>query len=689
MDNRAPVQGGFYSVLDLSGIGMRLDLDAVDESLDPRQPMQQRLYRSPLIVPAHFTAKADPAILHLHRNGFRGHNSAPVEKADGASSDFVIGGFLVFGEPNLDLVGDPPDTFDAPGGFLRRQLLDITLDMPGQRYHPRFDTHTDIGGVDSGFEIQFIKNGAAQVHVCGISCLGLQHLILAFSMALKANHLIMQQCRSQLLRQIKMPVFSNQARYCGKSRRICRTALACGSNFQGTGMALTLTFLGGAGTVTGSKYLLQKDEHRILVDCGLFQGYKTLRLRNWAALPAPKDIGAVVLTHAHLDHSGYLPLLVRNGFRARAICTEATAALCAILLPDSGHLQEQDAAFANRHRFSKHHPALPLYTEEDARKALDHIAPASFDQVMELPGGARLRFVHAGHILGAASVVIEWDGKTILFSGDIGRYGDPLMPDPVTPSEADYLLIESTYGDRLHDPADPQAELAAIIGRTIHRGGTVVVPAFAVGRAQSLLYHLAQAKASGLLPALLPVFLDSPMAIDATDIFIRYARDHKLNTDQLKVLHDGVRYVQTAEESKSLTANPMAKVIISASGMATGGRVLHHLEHYAPDPRNTILFTGFQAGGTRGAAMTSGARTIKMFGRQIPVRADVHNLSMLSAHADSGELLRWAGGLRKPPRETFVIHGEAQSADTLRRELQDRLGWACTVPDQGQRLDLT
>jgi len=453
-------------------------------------------------------------------------------------------------------------------------------------------------------------------------------------------------------------------------------------------MALKLTFLGGAGTVTGSKYLLQNGGHRILVDCGLFQGYKALRLRNWAALPVcPRDIGTVVLTHAHLDHSGYLPLLVRNGFAGPAICTDATQALCSILLPDSGHLQEQDAAFANRHRFSKHDPALPLYTEEEARKALERLRPAPFNQTIELAGGAKLRFVRAGHILGAASVIIEWDGKAVLFSGDIGRYGDPLMPDPVTADRADYLLIESTYGDRLHDRADPQAALAAIINRTIHRGGTVIVPAFAVGRAQSLLYHLARIKQAGGLPGLLPVFLDSPMAINATDIFMRHPGDHKLDEEQLKAMHDGVRFVRTAEDSKSLTANPMAKVIISASGMATGGRVLHHLEHYAPDPRNSILFTGFQAGGTRGAAMIAGAASIKMYGRHIPVRADVHNLSMLSAHADRGELLRWAGGIKEPPRETFVIHGEAQSADTLRRDLKDRLGWNCCVPDHGQCLE--
>jgi metallo-beta-lactamase family protein len=455
-------------------------------------------------------------------------------------------------------------------------------------------------------------------------------------------------------------------------------------------MTLELTFLGGAGIVTGSKYLLEKDGHRILVDCGLFQGYKALRLRNWAPPPiAPSSIAAVVLTHAHLDHSGYLPLLVKNGFRGPVICTQATADLCGILLPDSGHLQEQDAQFANRHRFSKHHPALPLYTEDDATRALDFLKPAKFDKPISLPGGATLHFLRAGHILGAASALVEWDGVTIAFSGDIGRYGDPLMPDPVTPESADYLLMESTYGDRCHDVADPQDALAEIIGKTIARGGTVVVPAFAVGRAQSLLFHISQLKAAGRLPALLPVFLDSPMAIDATEIFRRHPADHRLRGEQLKLMDRDIRYVRTAEESKALTANPMAKVIVSASGMATGGRVLHHLEHYAPDPRNTILFTGFQAGGTRGAAMIAGADSVKMYGKYVPVRAHVQNLSMLSAHADQGELLRWAGGFKKPPRSTFVVHGEPQSADTLRRVLAEKLGWNCGVAELGQKIALT
>jgi metallo-beta-lactamase family protein len=453
---------------------------------------------------------------------------------------------------------------------------------------------------------------------------------------------------------------------------------------------LKLTFLGGAGTVTGSKYLLEKDNHRILVDCGLFQGYKALRLRNWDGLPiSPASISAVVLTHAHLDHSGYLPLLAKKGFSGPVLCTEATKSLCGILLPDSGHLQEQDAEFANRHHFSKHQPALPLYTEEDAQRALNALRAYHFGSVNSLPGGARITFLRAGHILGAATVVVEWDGCRIAFSGDIGRYDDPLMPDPIAPDMVDYLLMESTYGDRQHDRANPQDALADIITKTIHRGGTVIIPAFAVGRAQSLLYHIGQLKIAHRLPKLLPIFLDSPMAIDATDIFQRHASDHRLDTAQLKLMDGDVRYVHTGQESKELTANPMAKVIISASGMATGGRVLHHLEHYAPDPKNSIVFAGFQAGGTRGAAMVAGATSIKMHGQYISVRARVHNLSMLSAHADRDELLRWARTLKSKPKQTFVVHGEPTAADTLRHSLEETLGWDCTVPDHLQQVVLS
>jgi len=453
---------------------------------------------------------------------------------------------------------------------------------------------------------------------------------------------------------------------------------------------LKLSFLGGAGTVTGSKYLLENGKSRILVDCGLFQGYKVLRLRNWAPPPvAPATVAALVLTHAHLDHSGYLPLLAKKGFKGPVFCTEATAALCGILLPDSGHLLEQDADFANRHRFSRHHPALPLYTEEDARRCLERLRPMRFDDPVALPGGAKLTFLRAGHILGAASAILEWEGRRIAFSGDIGRYGDPLMPDPVTPESADYLVMESTYRDRRHDGADPEETLRAIIAKTVHRGGTVIIPAFAVGRAQSLLYHIARLRQSGRLPALLPIFLDSPMAIDATDIFLQHADDHRLSPDQLRLLDGAVRYIRTGQDSRDLSANPVPKVIISASGMATGGRVLHHLKHYAPDPRNSIVFTGFQAGGTRGAAIVAGAPFIKMFGEQVPVRAEVQNLSMLSAHADRDELLLWARGFKAPPRQTFIVHGEPQAADALRITLRDQLGWNTKVPDHLEQVDLS
>lgn len=450
-------------------------------------------------------------------------------------------------------------------------------------------------------------------------------------------------------------------------------------------MTLNLTFLGGAGTVTGSKYLLEDGARRILVDCGLFQGFKPLRLRNWAAFPIPPhSIDAVVLTHAHLDHTGHLPLLVKNGFRGPVHCTQATADLCEILLPDSGHLQEQDAASANRHGYSRHHPALPLYTAEDARTALRYLRPAPFDQVMPLSPGVTAKFLHAGHILGAATVVLDWQGTTITFSGDIGRYDDPLMPDPQTPDRTDYLLMESTYGDRRHDRSDPQDELARIVGKTIHRGGTVIVPAFAVGRAQLLLYHLGKLKEAGRLPRLLPVFLDSPMAIDATEIFRRHPADQKLSHAEMQSMSRDVHFVHTGEESKALTAMPIAKVIISASGMATGGRVLHHLEHYAPDPKNAILFTGFQAGGTRGAAMVAGAQAIKMHGKYIPVRAQVHNMSMLSAHADCDELLRWTGGFSNAPKTTFIVHGEPTASDALRHSLEEKRNWTCVIPDHRQ-----
>src|SRR5579885_1456513 len=454
-------------------------------------------------------------------------------------------------------------------------------------------------------------------------------------------------------------------------------------------MTTKLTFLGGAGTVTGSKYLVERSGRRLLVDCGLFQGFKALRLRNWAPPPFPaQDISAVILTHAHIDHTGYLPLLMKNGFRGPVYCTAATKELCAILLPDAGHLQEREAEFANRRGYSKHHPALPLYTEDDAKRALDFLHPVPFDKPCRLLDDAVATFIHAGPILGAASALLSWGDRTIALSGDIGRYGDPLMPDPVTPPHADYLLMESTYGDRRHATQDAEDLIAGIVQSTVRRGGTIIVPAFAVGRAQRLIYHFIKLRAAGRLPPGLRIFLDSPMAIDATDLFRRHSADQKLKPEQLRTLADGIEYVHTGMESRALTESQAPKIVISASGMATGGRVLHHLVQYAPDPRNSIVFAGFQAGGTRGANMVAGAESVKIFGAYVPVRAKVHNLDMLSAHADQAELLRWAGAMKSPPRTTFVIHGEPAGADGLRHALEEKLNWTCVVPDHRDQVDL-
>lgn len=453
-------------------------------------------------------------------------------------------------------------------------------------------------------------------------------------------------------------------------------------------MTLTLAFLGGAGTVTGSKYLLETDGQQILVDCGLFQGLKQLRLRNWAPFPVkPHSIGAIVLTHAHLDHSGYLPAIVRDGYSGRIYCSAASEEFCGILLPDSGHIQEKDAEFANRHGFSKHKPALPLYTLAHAKNSLARFTSVPFDRDSELFAGTRIRLRRAGHILGAAIVELDWKGSKVVFSGDLGRYGDPMMVDPSPVRHADYLLVESTYGGRRHDRRDPEDALAEIVARTVRRGGTVVIPAFAVGRAQSLLFHLERLKSAGRLGNV-PIFLDSPMAVDASEMLCSHLDDHRLSAEQCKRACGVARYVRDVEESKALTADRMPKIIISASGMATGGRVLHHLKRYAPEPNNTILFTGFQAAGTRGAAMIGGVESIKIHGEYVPVRAEVENLSMLSAHADANEILRWLGGFERPPRMTFITHGEPAASDALRHRIEEELGWPCTIPEQAEKVVL-
>jgi metallo-beta-lactamase family protein len=445
--------------------------------------------------------------------------------------------------------------------------------------------------------------------------------------------------------------------------------------------AMEITFLGATGTVTGSRYLVDTDTRRILVDCGLFQGLKQLRLRNREPFPVdPPSIDAVVLTHAHLDHSGYIPLLVRSGFSGPIYCTPATRDLCGILLPDSGHLQEEEASYANREGYSKHHPAEPLYTEREAIRSLDRLFAVPFDEEVDLGEGVSVRFHPAGHILGAAMAELIAGGTRVLFSGDLGRPDDPLLPAPARIAAADYLVVESTYGDRSHPPGEAGDHLAEVIQRTARRGGVVLIPSFAVGRAQHLLYLLHRLKRESRIPDL-PVFLDSPMAGRATGLFRDASEGQRLDESERKAICSVARPVETVADSKRIDAMSFPRIIISASGMATGGRVLHHLKVFAPDPKNTILFAGYQAMGTRGARMLAGAASVKIHGGDVPVRAEVVMLENMSAHADASEILGWLGGFEEAPLQTFVTHGEPTAADSLRRRIEEELGWHARVPE--------
>lgn len=449
-----------------------------------------------------------------------------------------------------------------------------------------------------------------------------------------------------------------------------------------------LQFLGGTGTVTGSKYLVEWAGKRLLVDCGLFQGWKQLRLRNWAPLPFdPASLDAVLLTHAHLDHTGYLPLLVKNGFKGPVHCTGGTRDLCGLLLPDAGHIQEQDAAYANRKGFSKHTPALPLYTKEDAERALEQLQPVPYDQPLELAPGLEARFSPAGHILGSALVQLSDGERSLLFSGDLGRPRDLVMYPPAFGLEADFLLVESTYGDRRHEERDVGERLGEIVRRTAERGGAVLVPTFAVGRAHALLFLLQDLQARGEIPEL-PVFLDSPMAVSAMEIYCRHMREHRLDHETCKRTCNVARYVRATEESKQLNTHQDPRIVLAASGMLTGGRVLHHLKHIGPDPRSTIVFIGYQAGGTRGAQLLGGARSVKVHGQTVRVRADVEQVDGLSAHADYAETLAWLRTFRRPPRLTFVTHGEPAASAALAERIAQELGWACAVPEHEDRVEL-
>ena len=444
---------------------------------------------------------------------------------------------------------------------------------------------------------------------------------------------------------------------------------------------MQITFLGAAETVTGSRFLLETEGKKILIDCGLFQGLKKLRLRNWAPFPVnPDSIDAVVLTHAHIDHSGYLPVLFKNGFRGKVYCTPATRDLCSILLPDSGHLHEEEAKYLNKYKLTKHNPALPLYTLEDARRCLTSFVKVPYEKVFNPIKQLDVHFTPAGHILGSACVHISDRKRKITFSGDVGRLADPVMYPPAKLEETDYLVIESTYGDRLHTSKDPKEILAKHIINTAKKGGTILIPSFAVGRAQSILHLITELVEEGRIPKF-PVFLDSPMAIDTTELFCRYQQQHRLSSEQCKAMCDLVTYTRTVDESKAIASQHNPKIIISASGMLTGGRILHHLKIYLRDRRNTVVIVGFQAAGTRGAAMLSGAKKIKIHGEYIPVRAKPVFIDGLSAHADYTELVVWLSASSINPEKTFIVHGEPQSQDAFRRYLKDQLGWDVMIPE--------
>ena len=452
---------------------------------------------------------------------------------------------------------------------------------------------------------------------------------------------------------------------------------------------MKLSFLGAAGTVTGSKYLVEHEGRRVLIDCGLFQGYKNLRLLNWEPLPFdPRKLDGVVLTHAHLDHSGAVPRLVQQGYRGRIHATPASIELCGLLLPDSARLQEEDAEYANRHGSSRHKPALPLYTEDDACNALEQLEPLDFGVTHRVAPGIEVQLRPAGHILGASSVELRCGGVRVLFSGDVGRPDDAIMFPPVGLPGVDYIVLESTYGDRQHPTDAAEVQLAEVIARTVARGGIVVIPAFAVGRAQTLLYLLSRLKARGAM-ADVPVYLNSPMAIDMTDIYLRHRAQHRLTPEECAAMCRMARMVRTTDESRVLSALREPAVIVSASGMATGGRVLHHLKALAPDPRNSIVFAGYQAGGTRGARLVAGERTIRIFGQDVAVNAEVVSLQGMSAHADAGQLVDWLRTAPRAPQRVFLTHGEPAPADLLRQRIESELGWAAEVPRLGQVVNLS
>jgi len=462
----------------------------------------------------------------------------------------------------------------------------------------------------------------------------------------------------------------------------------------------SIRFLGAAGTVTGSRYLVRAHGRQILVDAGLFQGPKDLRLRNWASFPVPPaSLDALVLTHAHIDHTGALPLLTRSGFRGPAFCTPATRDLAHLMLPDSGRLQEEEARYANEKGYSKHAPnALPLYTEQDALASLGRLVPLPYRAAREIAPGVAVTLRRAGHILGSATVEMHLapEGSApavrVLFSGDLGRYHAPILPDPEPAPAAEVVLVECTYGDRTHPPGEPAEALRQVVMQSIARGGALVVPAFAIGRTQEILFLLRELEGKGLIPAL-PVFVDSPMAVDATPIHLAHREDH--DAEMTRLFASGLdplrparlAFARTPDQSRAVNRVTGPCIIISASGMATGGRVLHHLARRLPDERTTVLLVGFQAAGTRGWRLQNGAQAIRIHGEDVPVRAKVESLSGFSAHADKDEAARWLATLPAPPRRVFCVHGEPPALAATAGRLADR-GWSAHVAGHLEEVDL-
>jgi metallo-beta-lactamase family protein len=459
-------------------------------------------------------------------------------------------------------------------------------------------------------------------------------------------------------------------------------------------VSATLTFLGAAGTVTGSQHLLDDGTRRLLMDCGLFQGLKELRQRNWAPPRVdPTTLEGVLLSHAHIDHSGYLPRLVREGYRGPVFCTRGTADLLRVMLPDAAHLQEEEAEFNNRHHTSRHDPALPLFTTADAERTLAQVRAVDFDEPFTPASGIEARFANSGHILGAGLIHCRIGGRLVVFSGDLGRYGVPIMRDPDPVPAADVLLVESTYGDRLHTPDDHADKLVEAARRAADTKGWLLIPAFAVGRSQEILYDLRELEEAHRIPSL-PVYLDSPMAIQATAMYALHPEEHDRDLKQAEV--GGKRpfaprrivICKSVEDSKRLNGTTGPGIIIAGSGMATGGRILHHLRRLLPEEATTVLFVGYQAAGTRGRLLRDGARTIKMLGEEVPVRARIMASDAYSAHADRGEILRWLRGFTRPPAMTYIVHGEPPAAAALRDIIARDLRWPVAVAEDGQRVTL-